>query len=304
MILVTGASGTLGRPVTRLLAEAGADVRALSRRAREPEAGVTWCRGDLVTGEVFEDALAGVETVVHCASDPLHAKRDLPAARNLIGAARRQGAPHLVYVSIVGVDTIPYRYYRIKYAVERAIEDSGLPYTILRATQFHTLPDAVFRVLTKVPGLMLLPRGLRDQPVDVGEVAGRLAELALAAGPARRVDDMGGPEVLTAEEMIRFPGAPRGASGKAVTSHRTAPWGSGPGVSSWPRPIRIGKGRIPRPYRSHPAAPCPIIERWSRPPEFSFSAWIRRGEFSSSTATPLRFCARMGTPCWAPGWTR
>ncbi|WP_338742913.1 SDR family oxidoreductase [Actinomadura luteofluorescens] len=203
MILVTGASGTLGRPVTRLLAEAGADVRALSRRAREPEAGVTWCRGDLVTGEGVEDALAGVETVVHCASDPLHAKRDLPAARNLIGAARRQGAPHLVYISIVGVDTIPYRYYRIKYAVERAIEDSGLPYTILRATQFHTLPDAVFGALTKVPGLMLLPRGLRDQPVDVGEVAGRLAELALAAGPARRVDDMGGPEVLTAEEMMR-----------------------------------------------------------------------------------------------------
>lgn len=203
MILVTGASGTLGRPVTRLLAEAGAEVRALSRRAREPEAGVTWCRGDLVSGEGVEDALAGVETIVHCASDPLHAKRDLPAARTLVDAARRQGAPHLVYISIVGVDTIPYRYYKIKYAVERAIEDSGLPYTILRATQFHTLPDAVFAALTKVPGVVLLPRGLRDQPVDVGEVAGRLAELALAAGPARRVEDMGGPEVLTVEEMMR-----------------------------------------------------------------------------------------------------
>ncbi|NDU74682.1 NAD(P)H-binding protein [Actinomadura sp. DSM 109109] len=203
MILVTGASGTLGRPVTRLLAGAGADVRALSRRAREPEAGVTWHRGDLVTGEGVEDALAGVETIVHCASDPFHAKRDLAAARTLIEAARRQGAPHLIYISIVGVDKIPYRYYRIKYAVEREIEDSGLPYTILRATQFHTLPDTVFNVLTRIPGLVLLPRGLSDQPVEVGEVARRLADLALAAGPARRVEDMGGPEVLTVEEMMR-----------------------------------------------------------------------------------------------------
>jgi uncharacterized protein YbjT (DUF2867 family) len=203
MILVTGASGTLGRPVTRLLAGAGADVHALSRRAREPEAGVTWHKGDLVTGEGLQDALAGVETIVHCASDPFHAKRDLTAARRLIEAARGQGAPHLVYISIVGVDKIPYRYYQIKYAVERMIEESGLPYTILRTTQFHTLPDAVFNALTKIPGLVLLPRGLRDQPLDVGEVAERLAELALGAGPARRVDDMGGPEVLTAEEMMR-----------------------------------------------------------------------------------------------------
>ncbi|WP_141576416.1 SDR family oxidoreductase [Actinomadura sp. WMMA1423] len=203
MILVTGASGTLGRPVTRRLAEAGADVHALSRRAREPESGVIWHRGDLVTGEGIEDAIAGVETIVHCASDPLRAKRDLTAARRLIGAARGQGAPHLVYISIVGVDKIPYRYYRIKHAVERMIEDSGLPYTILRATQFHTLPDAVFNALTKVPGLMLLPGGLRDQPVDAGEVAERLADLALGAGPERRVGDMGGPEVLTVEEMMR-----------------------------------------------------------------------------------------------------
>jgi uncharacterized protein YbjT (DUF2867 family) len=202
MILVTGASGTLGTPLTRLLAEAGADVHGLSRRAREPEAGVTWHKGDLVEGEGIDAALDGVETIVHCASDAFRAKRDLAAARTLVEAARRQGAPHLVYISIVGVDKIPYRYYRTKHAVEKLIEDSGLPYTILRATQFHTLPDTVFNVLAKVPGIVALPKGLRDQPIDVAEVAERLAELAQAAGPARRVDDMGGPEVLTAEEML------------------------------------------------------------------------------------------------------
>ncbi|TDC45731.1 NAD-dependent epimerase/dehydratase family protein [Actinomadura sp. KC345] len=203
MILVTGASGTLGRPLTRLLAEAGADVHGLSRRAREPEDGVTWHKGDLSTGEGVDAALEGAETVVHCASDPFHTRRDLPAAKRLIEAARRRGAPHLIYISIVGVDKIPYSYYRTKYAVERLVERSGLPYTILRTTQFHTLPDMVFNVLTKVPGVVALPKGLRDQPIDVGEVAERLARLALAGDPARRVDDMGGPEVLTAEEMVR-----------------------------------------------------------------------------------------------------
>lgn len=203
MILVTGASGTLGRPLTRLLAEAGADVHALSRRARPPEDGVTWHKGDLATGEGVDAALAGAETIVHCASDPYRTKRDLPAAERLVEAARRRGAPHLIYISIVGVDKIPYSYYRTKHAVERLIEGSGLPYTILRTTQFHTLPDMVLNVLTKIPGVVLLPKGLRDQPIDVGEVAERLAGLALAAGPAGRVDDMGGPEVLTAEEMAR-----------------------------------------------------------------------------------------------------
>lgn len=203
MILVTGATGTLGSPLVRRLREAGADVHGLSRRDRDPEPGMTWHKGDLYTGEGVDAACAGAETIVHCASDPFHAKRDLPAARRLVEAARGQGAPHLIYISIVGVDKIPYSYYRTKYAVERLIEDSGLPYSILRTTQFHTLPDMVFNVLTKVPGVAAVPKALRDQPIDVEEVAERLAQLALAAGPARRVDDMGGPEVLTAEDMLR-----------------------------------------------------------------------------------------------------
>jgi uncharacterized protein YbjT (DUF2867 family) len=204
MIIVTGASGTLGAPLTRKLAAAdAADVRALSRRSRTAENGVTWHQADLKTGDGLGAALDGADTIVHCASDWRHYKDDLTAARNLVDAAWKQGAPHLVYISIVGVDKIPYPYYRIKHEVERLIEDSGLPYTILRATQFHTLPGMVLDALTKVPGLMPLPSGLRIQPIDAGEVADRLADLALAPGPARRVDDMGGPEVLALEDMAR-----------------------------------------------------------------------------------------------------
>src|SRR4051812_25090264 len=104
MIIVTGASGTLGTPLTRRLAAAdGADVHALSRRSRTPENGVTWHQADLKTGGGLGEALAGADTIVHCASDWRHYKDDLTAARNLVDAAWKQGAPHLVYISIVGV---------------------------------------------------------------------------------------------------------------------------------------------------------------------------------------------------------
>src|SRR5690606_25303183 len=95
----------------------------------------------------------------------------------------------------------PFGYYRSKFAVERLIEDSGVDWTVLRATQFHDLLLQLFQGLSKVP-VMLLPARVKDQPVDVGEVADRLCELAQAA-PAGRVEDMGGPEVRTLHSLAR-----------------------------------------------------------------------------------------------------
>ncbi|CAM5560829.1 hypothetical protein SGRIM128S_05583 [Streptomyces griseomycini] len=106
-----------------------------------------------------------------------------------------------MYISIVGVDRVPFGYYKSKLAVERLIEESGLGWTVLRTTQFHDLLLTVFRSLAKVP-VLLLPARVKDQPVDAAEVAERLAELA-RGGPAGRVADMGGPEVRTFESLAR-----------------------------------------------------------------------------------------------------
>jgi uncharacterized protein YbjT (DUF2867 family) len=192
-ILVTGGTGTLGRLVTERLRADGHEVRVLSRRA-QPYA-VDLREG----GAGLDAALAGVETVVHCAS----AQRggDEQAAQNLIAAARRAGVVHLVYISIVGVDRVPLPYYRSKFAVERLIEESGLGWTVLRATQFHDLLVTLFQGLGKAP-VMPLPAGVSDQPVEVAEVADRLTELALAA-PAGRVTDMAGPEVRSLDSLAR-----------------------------------------------------------------------------------------------------
>ncbi|MCS0639731.1 NAD(P)H-binding protein [Streptomyces sp. LP05-1] len=192
-ILVTGGTGTLGSHVTERLRAEGHEVRVLSRKSRPYAV-------DLRTGAGLDRALAGVDTVVHCASSP--AGGDEEAARNLIAGARRAGVGHLVYISIVGVDRVPYSYYRSKLAVERLVEESGLGWTTLRATQFHELVVSVLGVLAKTPAVMVLPAGLSDQPVEVREVAGRLAELA-AGAPAGRVPDMAGPQVLALPELAR-----------------------------------------------------------------------------------------------------
>ncbi|WP_406858893.1 NAD(P)H-binding protein [Streptomyces sp. HUAS MG47] len=193
-ILVTGGTGTLGRIVVERLRDAGEhEVRVLSRTAR-PYA-VDLCKG----GAGLDAAVAGVDTIVHCASAPNGG--DEQAARNLIAAARRAGVRHLVYISIVGVDRVPLGYYRAKLAVERQVEQSGLGWTVLRATQFHDLLIRLFQALAKLP-VMLVPAGVSDQPVEVAEVADRLAELALAA-PAGRVEDLGGPEVRGLDDLAR-----------------------------------------------------------------------------------------------------
>ncbi|MEU5336433.1 SDR family oxidoreductase [Streptomyces asoensis] len=192
-ILVTGGTGTLGRLVTERLRADGHEVRVLSRHSRPH--GVDLREG----GPGLDAAVAGVDTVVHCASTPRGG--DEQAAANLIAAARRSGVRHLLYISIVGVDRVPFGYYRAKLAVEEQVARSGLGWTVLRATQFHDLLVQVFQALAKVP-VMVLPAGVSDQPVEVAEVADRLAELA-AGAPAGRVDDLAGPEVRTLESLAR-----------------------------------------------------------------------------------------------------
>ena len=192
-ILVTGGTGTLGRLVTERLRSDGHEVRVLSRHT-QPYA-VDLRKG----GAGLEAAVAGVDTIVHCATTQTGG--DEKAAENLVAAARQAGVGHLVYISIVGVDRVPYPYYRTKFAVEKLIEESGLGWTVLRATQFHDLLVMVFKALAKLP-VMLLPARLSDQPVEVAEVAARLAELAVGA-PAGRVEDMAGPEIRTFESLAR-----------------------------------------------------------------------------------------------------
>jgi uncharacterized protein YbjT (DUF2867 family) len=197
-ILVTGGTGLLGQRVVDRLRAAGREARVLSRSAGT-------VRGDLLTGSGLEEAVRGVDTIIHCASNPYRKTRrtDVAGTELLLQAAARAGVSHVVFISIVGVDRNPYYpYFRVKLDAERVIERSPVPWTILRATQFHDFLLRGIRLLERLP-VMMMPRGLPFQPIDTGEVANRLVELAFST-PAGRVPDVGGPEVLTAAELARI----------------------------------------------------------------------------------------------------
>ncbi|GAA2726697.1 SDR family oxidoreductase [Cellulomonas aerilata] len=192
--LVTGATGRLGRPTVARLRAAGHDVRALSRRS-----GPGLATGDLRTGAGLREALTGVGTVVHLATGP-RGRGDVDLARTLLTAVAEADVDHLVLVSIVGIDTNPLPYYRDKLAVERLVGGSGVPHTVLRATQFHALVAGLFTVQRALP--VLAAPAVPLQPIAVEDVAERLVELAGSA-PAGRVGDIGGPEQLTVPELAR-----------------------------------------------------------------------------------------------------
>jgi uncharacterized protein YbjT (DUF2867 family) len=212
-VVVTGGTGTLGREVVRRLAGAGYTVRVMSRRPRPADLapGLEWAQADLLSRAGLREAVLDVHIIVHAATgspagrtrliDTWFGRVDIDGTQRLLEQARAAGVAHLIYISIVGIDRIPFIYYRHKLAAEALVERGGVPWSILRATQFHTLIDIFLRQLDRLP-LFLLPSDLRCQPIDAGEVADRLCA-AVAAPPAGRLPDTGGPEVLAADEMAK-----------------------------------------------------------------------------------------------------
>lgn len=206
-ILVTGGTGTLGHEVVPRLRGAGYNLRVLSRQNRVGADGIEYVVGDLAKNKGIEAAVEGVEIIVHCAGT---AKGDEGITRNLARAATQAGAPHLVYISVVGADRVPvvsrtdramFGYFAAKLASEKVVAESELPWTILRATQFHDAFLKVAKQMTKMP-VIPVPKGTRFQPIDTGEVAARLVELALGS-PSGLVPEMAGPRAYGMDDLLR-----------------------------------------------------------------------------------------------------
>jgi uncharacterized protein YbjT (DUF2867 family) len=206
-ILVTGGTGTLGSLVVQRLRDAGRLVRVLSRQERERDDGVEFVTGDLAKDEGVDAAVDGVEIIVHCAGS---AKGDEDKALSLVRAAARAGRPHLVYISVVGDDRVPvesgidramFGYFAAKLAAEAVVADSGLPWTTLRATQFHDGILKTARQMARFP-VVPVPAGFQFQPIDTGEVADRLTEVALGP-PSGLLPDMAGPRTYEMAELVR-----------------------------------------------------------------------------------------------------
>jgi len=210
-ILVTGGAGALGHELVSRLAKSGERVRVMSRKSRPttlpPE--IEWARADLGKGTGIGKAVADVDSIVHCASDFLASgKVDVAGTKHLLEAARAAGVSQVFYVSIVGIERNPFAYYQNKLKAEVLVRESGIPWSIQRAAQFHPFIDMILRAGVHWP-FALLATDFQFQPMDISEVA-ELMLPRLAAGPSGRLPDMGGPQVRTLGDLAAHWLAARG----------------------------------------------------------------------------------------------
>lgn len=195
-VTVFGATGQIGSKVVDLLAAGGHEVVSASSSTG----------ADVISGDGLAAALADANVLVDVVNSPSFADGPVfefftTAARNLVAAARGSGVGHYVALSIVGCDGLPDSgYLRAKVAQETTITESGLPYTIVRATQFHEFAGAIVESLT-VDGQVRVPDG-SIQPIAGADVAAEVAARA-QHGPVNGVVDIGGPETMSFAELAR-----------------------------------------------------------------------------------------------------
>lgn len=196
-VLVTGATGVLGRSLVSPLQEDGYRVLAASR-SPPPDGDVSWTTLDLVTGAGIETAVTEADIVLHAASDPFGDTTavDERGTERLLAAAETAGLDRFVYVSIVGVDEIPYSYYQSKRRAELATEAADVPSTIVRSTQFHGFIAALLDRISRIP-IWPLPTDFEIQPIDSVEAAAAIVDHLDSGGTI----DIGGPEVRTVRAL-------------------------------------------------------------------------------------------------------
>ncbi len=223
-ILVTGGTGHLGRAIVALLNEDGHQVRVLARRPGNDPA-VEWVQGDLAKGQGVMPAVAGIQTVIHGATNSPAAQRggfrpldffrsptdvDINGAKALLEAAEEAAVEHFIHISIVGLPHMaplsPYS--RVKIAAEDHVRGSTVPWSIVRSTGFYWLLDRMLVKMTR-RRRVLLPADVHMQPADSDDFAAFVAECVTDGRRGER-EDFVGPQTLTMREIAQQHLARRG----------------------------------------------------------------------------------------------
>ena len=192
---VAGGTGTIGSLIADRLRRQGSTVRVLNRGSADHHI-------DVVTGAGLEPALVGVDVLIDALNGPPNRPEPVLVAgsRRLYEAAARAGISHVVCVSIVGIERVPTRYYRAKLAQERELREAGVPFSIVRSTQFHEFMEQGFAAPAR---LRLSPRSRAPlQPIAASEAAERVAEVALGE-PLGHTVAVTGPRAETLSELAR-----------------------------------------------------------------------------------------------------
>lgn len=174
---MTGSTGQLGTALLDQLKKSDHNVRVTSRSKPEDLKHFEWVYTDLLSGEGLEEAVKDVDVIIHAATSPIkNAKKiEIEGLKNFL--SKIQHIKHFIYPSIVGIEEIPWKYYRLKYEAEECIIKSAIPYTIARATQFHCFIESL--LLSKpIFKRYIIPGNVKIQSVDVSEFAKHLIELS------------------------------------------------------------------------------------------------------------------------------
>ncbi|WP_460354028.1 SDR family oxidoreductase [Mycobacterium sp. ZZG] len=218
-ISVVGATGLIGSKVVDLLQRDGHDVVAASRSSG----------ADVLTGEGLTEALTGADVLVDVTNSPSFDDDPVMdfftrSSANLVNAARDSGVRHYVALSIVGADGLPASgYMRAKVVQEETIATSGLPFSIVRATQFQEFADAI--VGSMQDGDEVRVPDARIQPIAADDVALEVVRVAVAA-PVNGVVNVGGPEKISFADLVRTVLAGRGADKTVVVDPRSTYFGT------------------------------------------------------------------------------
>jgi uncharacterized protein YbjT (DUF2867 family) len=194
-IVVIGGTGLIGSKTIPILRQHGHDAVGAS-----PKSGV-----NTITGEGLKEAMAGTEVVIDLANSPSFEDKAVleffeTSGRNLLAAEKAAGVKHHVALSIVGTDrTAENGYFRAKVAQEKLILSSGVPYTIVRATQFMEFIPAI--AASSVVGNVIRLSGGLFQPIASDDVAANVAEVALAP-PKNGIVEIAGPEREPFNEIV------------------------------------------------------------------------------------------------------
>jgi uncharacterized protein YbjT (DUF2867 family) len=220
-VAVMGGTGLIGSQVVKILRAAGHEAVPCS-----PSTGV-----DLLTGQGLPEALKGADVVVNLTNSPTFDDAS-PAffqttMDNLLAAARREGAGHVVILSIVGVDQVPdLVYYRAKVLQEDILKAGPLPYSIVRATQFFEFVDAVLS-WTADENTVRLP-STPVQPIAAADVAQAVADVSVGS-PLQGVRNVAGPEVFPLDDLGRITLAARGDHRTVTTDDTAGMFAAAPG---------------------------------------------------------------------------
>lgn len=205
-VLITGGRGHLGNLIVQSFSNKGQPVRVLTRQhVSSTESALQYHYGDLAKNIGLEDAVKGIDTIIHCASNPADFEHtDIQGTKNLLNALDKHCVKHFFYISIVGVNQSNYPYYQAKLKAEQIIAASGIPYSIIRATQFHSFVINLIRscvIDTSLQdNIITMPSSLRFQPIDTMEVADLAVTLSLLS-PCGLYPDVGGPEIRSFDSM-------------------------------------------------------------------------------------------------------